>query len=118
MLSLKSIDDGSEILVDCDSKSEEEIMDHLIQVVGRSKYVFLLKCNTAVVVTHSILHFRILLKREFEAKSSNDARDPTKNSSLIGVGCGRACHCNILGQVPCPKVVQLPNHMVRGNRVE
>lgn len=33
------------------------------------------------------------------------------NPANFGVGCDRACICELPGQIPCPGVVPLPNHM-------
>lgn len=33
------------------------------------------------------------------------------NPSHFGVGCERPCICVVEGQVPCPGVVNLPDHM-------
>lgn len=33
------------------------------------------------------------------------------NPANIGVGCGKHCICDIPGQIPCPAIVPLPNHM-------
>lgn len=33
------------------------------------------------------------------------------NPANIGVGCDKHCICDIPGQIPCPAIVPLPNHM-------
>jgi len=77
-------EDGKQIIIDIDSKSNDEIIEHLIKVVGKS-----LDTLTA------------------EAK----AREKKENPANFGVGCLRRCLCEIPDQVPCPGVVPLPNHM-------
>lgn len=34
-----------------------------------------------------------------------------ENPSNFGIGCERACICMVPGQLPCPGVVRLPDHM-------
>ncbi|XP_014210299.1 probable 28S ribosomal protein S25, mitochondrial [Copidosoma floridanum] len=77
-------DNGKRMLVDVDSKNKDEILDHLIKVVGKSKEV---------------------LKKEAIAKEKKD------NPANFGVGCEKNCACIIPGQLPCPAVVPLPFHM-------
>lgn len=52
-----------------------------------------------------IFHFRQLLQAEANLAEKKD------NPANFGVGCDRNCICEIPGQVPCPGVVPLPNHM-------
>lgn len=33
------------------------------------------------------------------------------NPANFGYGCSRQCICEIPGQVPCPAIVKLPDHM-------
>ncbi|XP_014356605.2 probable 28S ribosomal protein S25, mitochondrial [Papilio machaon] len=77
-------EDGRRILVDVDNKSKEDILDHLLNTVGKSKEV---------------------LEAEATAAEKKD------NPANFGVGCERACICEIYGQVPCPGVVPLPKSM-------
>lgn len=76
--------DGREILIDVDNKSKEDILDHLIKVVGKSKEV---------------------LKAETIAAEKKD------NPANFGAGCERPCICEVYGQVPCSGVVVLPRFM-------
>lgn len=78
------LDDGKELLIDIDSKSNDEIIKHLIKVVGKSD-------------------------ETLDAEAI--AADKKDNPANFGVGCNRPCICEIPGQVPCPGIVQLPNHM-------
>lgn len=77
------------MLIDIDSKSNDEIVKHLIKVVGKSDDTL-----------------------EAEAK----AAEKKDNPSNFGVGCFRACMCEVPGQVPCPGVVPLP-HYLRGKYI-
>lgn len=72
------------MLIDIDSKSKDEILQHLIRVIGKSKDVL--------------------------AKEAI-AQEKKENPANFGVGCVKSCMCNIFGQVPCPAVVPLPDHM-------
>lgn len=76
------VENGKTMLIDVDSKSKDEILDHLIKVIGKSKDT---------------------LAKEMIQKKQNPAN--------FGVGCEKSCMCNITGQVPCPTVVPLPDHM-------
>ncbi|XP_012235163.2 small ribosomal subunit protein mS25 [Linepithema humile] len=77
-------EDGKTILIDIDSKSKDDILQHLIKVVGKPKEV---------------------LVKEATAKEKKD------NPANFGMGCTRSCLCHIPGQVPCPGIVPLPDHM-------
>lgn len=78
------LEDGKQMLIDIDSKSHDEIVDHVTRVVGKSK---------------DTLH-----KEELAAEKK-------ENPSNFGVGCFRKCMCEIPGQVPCPGVCPLPKPM-------
>lgn len=77
-------DSGKQLLIDIDSKTNEEIEDHLINVIGKTKETL-----------------------EAEAILAEKKDNPAN----IGVGCQRPCICEIPGQVPCPAIVPLPNQM-------
>ncbi|KAG6801425.1 28S ribosomal protein S25, mitochondrial [Apis mellifera caucasica] len=77
-------ENGNTMLIDLDSKSKEDILFHLQNVIGKTKHI---------------------LEEENEMKEKKD------NSANFGVGCDRSCICLIPGQVPCPAVVPLPYHM-------
>jgi len=77
------------MLIDIESKSKDEILEHLVKVIGKSEEV---------------------LQREAIAKEKKE------NSANFGVGCPRSCICHIPGQVPCPGIVPLPDHM-RGKKI-
>ena len=73
------------MLIDIDSQSKEEILDHLIKVVGKTE--------------------------EFIAQEQASVTKHRVNPADFGVGCMHGCMCDIPGQLPCPGVVPLPNHM-------
>ncbi|XP_071554779.1 small ribosomal subunit protein mS25 [Temnothorax nylanderi] len=77
-------EDGKKMLIDVDSKSKDEILEHLIRVIGKSKETLVKEATT-------------------QEKKDNPAN--------FGVGCDRSCICHIPGQVPCPGIVPLPYHM-------
>ena len=75
---------GKTILIDVDSKSKDDILDHLLRVVGKPQNVL---------------------------KEEAIAQEKKTNPANFGVGCDRSCICHIPGQVPCPGIVPLPDHM-------
>uniref|UniRef100_A0A0K8TSD7 Small ribosomal subunit protein mS25 n=1 Tax=Tabanus bromius TaxID=304241 RepID=A0A0K8TSD7_TABBR len=77
-------EDGNDILVDIDSKTRDEILKHLVTVVGKSEELLQLEAMMA---------------------------EKKDNPANFGVACDRHCICEISGQVPCPGIVPLPNHM-------
>ncbi|XP_068083305.1 small ribosomal subunit protein mS25 [Anabrus simplex] len=77
-------ENGEQMLIDIDSKSKEEVHDHLLRVVCKSEEE---------------------LGAEMQAKEKKD------NPANFGFGCDRHCICEIPGQLPCPAVVPLPKHM-------
>ncbi|CAG4973666.1 unnamed protein product [Colias eurytheme] len=78
------LEDGKQILVDIDNKSKEDILEHLMRTVGKSKEVL---------------------------EAENIAAEKKDNPANFGAGCETACICEIFGQVPCPGVVVLPKIM-------
>jgi small subunit ribosomal protein S25 len=77
------------MLIDIESKSKEEILEHLVKVIGKSKEV---------------------LQKEAIAKEKKE------NPANFGVACPRSCICHVPGQVPCPGIIPLPDHM-RGKKI-
>ncbi|XP_044737821.1 probable 28S ribosomal protein S25, mitochondrial [Chrysoperla carnea] len=75
---------GEQMLIDIDSKSRDEVLAHLLRVIGKSEDV---------------------LAKEAQQKEKKD------NPANFGIGCDRFCMCEIPGQVPCPAVIPLPMHM-------
>ncbi|GJQ84114.1 putative 28S ribosomal protein S25 [Trypoxylus dichotomus] len=77
-------DTGHQMLIDVHNRTKEEIYEHLIKVVGKTK---------------EVLEAEVL------------AREKKDNPANFGVGCEKACICEISGQIPCPAVCPLPKHM-------
>lgn len=75
---------GQRMLIDIDSKSKDEIQEHLEKVIGKTKEV---------------------LQAEAIAKEKKD------NPANFGAMCDRHCICEILGQIPCPGTCPLPFEM-------
>ncbi|XP_046999710.1 probable 28S ribosomal protein S25, mitochondrial [Schistocerca americana] len=74
-------DDGEQMLIDIDSKTKEQVHNHVQKVICKPESV---------------------LAAELTAKEKKD------NPANFGFGCEKHCICEILGQVPCPGVVPLP----------
>ncbi|KZC13586.1 PREDICTED: probable 28S ribosomal protein S25, mitochondrial [Dufourea novaeangliae] len=77
-------DDGKTMLIDIDNKSKEDILGHLMKVVGKSEDVL---------------------------REENITQEKKDNPANFGVDCSRSCMCVVPGQLPCPSVVPLPFHM-------
>ncbi|KAF2880370.1 hypothetical protein ILUMI_25786 [Ignelater luminosus] len=75
---------GKQMLIDCDNKSKEDIHEHLLKIIGKTR-------------------------ETLEAEAI--AREKKDNPANFGRGCDRHCICEIPGQIPCPEIVPLPNHM-------
>ncbi|XP_018325118.1 probable 28S ribosomal protein S25, mitochondrial [Agrilus planipennis] len=75
---------GHQMLIDCDSKTKEEIHDHLMKVIGKTGEVL---------------------------KAEEVAREKKDNPANFGVGCEKHCICEIPGQVPCPGIIPVPKYM-------
>lgn len=78
------LDDGSDVVVDIDGKENDDIQDHLIDTLCKSKKV---------------------LAEEAKAKQI------TVNPANFGYGCKVSCICRVPGQVPCSGLIPLPKHM-------
>ncbi|KAG8229725.1 hypothetical protein J437_LFUL007900 [Ladona fulva] len=78
------LDSGKELLVDIDSRSKEEVHSHIR---------------------------RVLCKTDEQLAQEAVAMEKKDNPANFGKGYARSCICEIPGQVPCPGVVPLPNHM-------
>ncbi|KAG7205582.1 hypothetical protein KM043_007553 [Ampulex compressa] len=75
---------GNTMLIDVDNRNNEDIMNHLLKVVGKSEQI---------------------LQQESIAKTKKE------NPASFGQGCSKACICLIPGQVPCTGTIPLPKHM-------
>lgn len=78
------LDDGEEVIMDVEHKSKEDILTHLTKMLGKSEELLSAEAKVAEV---------------------------TENPAYFGKDCDRHCICEVPGQVPCPAVVPLPNHM-------
>ncbi|XP_071439456.1 small ribosomal subunit protein mS25 [Hetaerina americana] len=78
------MDNGTQFLIDIDSKTKEEVHNHLKKIICKSDE-------------------QLISEAEILEKKDNPAN--------FGKGCPRHCICEIPGQVPCSGVVSLPNHM-------
>ncbi|KAJ8888677.1 hypothetical protein PR048_008169 [Dryococelus australis] len=76
------LDKGEEILIDIDSKTKEEVYDHLRRVICKS-----------------------------DSQLAAELVAEEKNPANFGFGCEKHCMCEIPGQVPCPGIVPLPKPM-------
>ncbi|XP_064556887.1 small ribosomal subunit protein mS25 [Drosophila montana] len=79
-------EDGRDMIIDIDSKNRDEIIEHLINVVGKTRKQLVAEARLA------------------------ESKD---NPANFGYGCERHCICEIPGQVSCPGTVPLPED-VRG----
>lgn len=46
-----------------------------------------------------------------QIRAEQIAAQKKENPSIFGIGCERTCICMVPGQLPCPGVVKLPDHM-------
>ncbi|KAH9418067.1 mitochondrial ribosomal protein S25 [Dermatophagoides pteronyssinus] len=81
------LQDGKDILFDCDSQTKESIMKRLIQTLGKTEE-----------------------QLEFEA-SINVKQVSEENDAIFGVDRKRFCMCEVPGQCPCPSVIKLPKNL-------
>ncbi|NWH98093.1 RT25 protein, partial [Tichodroma muraria] len=78
------LDNGEQVLVDVEDKTNKEITEHVKRILGKSKE---------------------MLEKEERKKLSHPATFGPKKYHL------RECMCEIEGQVPCPAFVPLPKEM-------
>ncbi|NXI12611.1 RT25 protein, partial [Irena cyanogastra] len=78
------LDNGEQVLVDVEDKTNKEITEHVKKILGKSKK---------------------MLEKEERKKLSHPATFGPKKYHL------RECMCEIEGQVPCPAFVPLPKEM-------
>ncbi|KAL3283482.1 hypothetical protein HHI36_006622 [Cryptolaemus montrouzieri] len=74
---------GHRMLIDVSNRNKDEIYEHLIKVIGKSKHV---------------------LDEETIAREKKD------NPANFGELCDRHCICEVPGQVPCPGTCPVPKH--------
>ncbi|XP_032118250.1 28S ribosomal protein S25, mitochondrial [Sapajus apella] len=80
------LDSGEQVLVDVETKSNKEIMEHIRKILGKTE--------------------KTLREEEEEKKQLSHPANfgPRKY-------CLRECICEVEGQVPCPRLVPLPKEM-------
>ncbi|XP_069871726.1 small ribosomal subunit protein mS25 [Dipodomys merriami] len=80
------LDSGEQVLVDVETKSNKEIMEHIRKILGKSE--------------------ETLRQEELEKQQRSHPANfgPPKY-------CLRKCMCQVEGQVPCPSLVPLPKEM-------
>lgn len=81
------LNDGKDVLFDCDSQSKDEILNRLIKILGKTE------------------------KQLEEEAKINVKQVSEDNMAIFGVNRERFCMCEVLGQCPCPGVVQLPKNL-------
>ncbi|XP_002737153.1 small ribosomal subunit protein mS25-like [Saccoglossus kowalevskii] len=75
---------GEEVVMDIDSKDNNQILEAIQKVLGKSAET-------------------LAAEERVRAKSDNPAN--------FGEGCLRKCICEVPGQIPCPGVIPLPKEM-------
>ncbi|CDW57948.1 L51 S25 CI-B8 domain containing protein [Trichuris trichiura] len=78
------LEDGSEVLMDLDNYTRQDVHDRLSRILGKTKNI--------------LEHERVTT-----AKAENPA--------YFGESYPRQCICEMQGQQPCPSVVPLPDYM-------
>lgn len=84
------LNEGEELLIDIDSKSNTTIMDHVHKLLGKSEEIL---------------------------ATERKAREKKTNPANFGREFSRDCICQVPGQVPCPSVVPLPEEL-RGKNID
>jgi len=83
-------EDDKRLVIDCDSRSREDIHDHMLRVLGKTKSML-----------------------QSEAKQSTMLE---KNQANFGPAFDRHCMCEVPGQIPCPAFLPLPLEMTGKGR--
>ncbi|XP_071815663.1 small ribosomal subunit protein mS25-like [Apostichopus japonicus] len=84
------LNDGDEVLIDIDSKSNTSILEHVKKLLGKSEEIL---------------------------SAERKAREKKTNPANFGREFARECICQVPGQVPCPSVVPLPEEL-RGKNID
>lgn len=84
------LNEGEEVLIDIDSKSNTNIVEHVAKLLGKPEEI-------------------LAAERKAKEKKTNPAN--------FGNEFSRLCLCEIPGQVPCPAVVAIPEHL-RGKNID
>lgn len=82
------LDDGRDVLFDCDSQTKQTIMERLIKTLGKTPEMI-----------------------QYE-RATNVKQVSEDNQAIFGVDRKRFCMCEVIGQCPCPSVVKLPKTLV------
>ena len=77
------LEDGKDVLFDCDSKSRHEILSQVIKTLGKSEEIY-------------------AMEKSISAE---------ENPAIFGFKRKRWCMCSVPGQCPCTGVIQLPKIM-------
>ncbi|XP_021493920.1 small ribosomal subunit protein mS25 [Meriones unguiculatus] len=80
------LDTGEQVLVDVETKSNKEIMEHIKKILGKKEEIL----------------------REEELKKHQHSHPANFGPRKY---CLRECMCEVEGQVPCPGLVPLPKEM-------
>jgi len=78
------LEDGKDVIFDCDAQDKDAILDRLIKVLGKSKE---------------------RLEMEYKLNVTLQSAD---NPALFGWERDRFCICEVPGHVPCPGVCEIP----------
>jgi small subunit ribosomal protein S25 len=70
------LENGDDVLFDCDGKTNEQIMNQLIKILGKSS-------------------------KDIEQEKIKNLEASKENPAIFGFGKDRFCICEIDGQVPC-----------------
>ena len=82
------LEDGRDVIFDCDSKTRHEILDQVNKVLGKTDQIKAMEKSITV----------------------------EENPAIFGFQKKRWCMCSVPSQCPCPGVIQLPKNM-RGKYV-
>ncbi|CAL1295269.1 unnamed protein product [Larinioides sclopetarius] len=83
------LDTGEDVLIDVFNKSNVEIMNHLVKVLGLP-----------------------------DVQAATEKKEELENICKFGSGYPRHCMCEIPGQVPCPQVIPFPKEMTGKYKAE
>lgn len=81
------LEDGRDVLFDCDSKSKDDILSQITKTLGKTRE-----------------------RLELEARLTRSQQN-VDNPAIFGFNRDRFCICEIPDQVPCPGVIRLPKGM-------
>ncbi|KAI1278762.1 putative 28S ribosomal protein S25, mitochondrial [Halotydeus destructor] len=82
------LDDGKDVMFDCDSKDRSSILQHLTRTLGKTK---------------AFQEMETMLKKQ--GAIGDEKQD---NPAMFGFNRKRFCMCEVPDQVPCPGLIDLP----------